>query len=135
MDIDGAPVEVVAAPVNVVPQGSDGRPFCEKHNCLMVASGTKDRVTYYKCPVPGCDCREKRARPTTPIPSAPQVCQFQTCKTPPQYLERDFDDKSIGQLAMVCPKCGNKHYVTRPTYAAKPPKLIDKNVVAGFDER
>lgn len=137
MAADFGPVEqvVTAPPQNVVQQGTEGRPFCERHNCLMVAQSTKGAVTYYSCPVPGCTCTAKKARPTTPVPAAPQKCQFTSCREPAQYLERDESDKSIGQMTMVCPRCGNKQYVPRPTYQAKPPKLIAEPTPAGFDER
>lgn len=114
-----------------------GRPFCERHNCLMIANGTKDQVTYYRCPVPGCDCREKRARQTTPIPARPMTCAMASCTQGDerQYLAVVSERSTIAQLCMACPKCKNAVYVTRPTYGATAKAALRRPADASFDER
>lgn len=134
---DGEIEQTTATQLAPAPVTDTGRPYCERHNCLMIANGTKDQVTYYRCQVPGCDCRSKQARVTTPIPGKPMTCAMASCchGDERQYLEVDAARSSIAQFAMTCPKCGNTVYVTRPTYGESVKRDARRAVVTGFDER
>jgi len=103
-------------------QGDDGRPFCPTHNCLQVASGSKGKHTHYRCPVPGCTTREKRARPQVKVPAEPLACPQRTCRDEKQeplaYLAVDAKLSTIAQLHMTCPKCGFHVKVPRAIFAA-----------------
>ena len=102
-------------------QGDDGRPFCPTHNCLQVATGSKDQHTHYACPVPGCSTKEKRARPQVKVPAEPQRCPQRTCRDadgkPLAFLEVEPKLSSMAQLHMACPKCGFHMKVPRPIFA------------------
>jgi hypothetical protein len=97
-------------------QGDDGRPFCPLHNCLQVATGSKEQHTHYACPVPGCATKEKRARPQVKVPAEPQACPQRTCRDekgkPLAYLEVDPRLSGVSHLHMVCPRC--KFHVNAP---------------------
>ncbi len=97
-------------------QGDGSRPYCETHNCLMTAASTQGGVTHYKCQVPGCEERVKRARPTAIVPTKPLACAAETCRQPPQYLAVDKAFSLGGQLKLTCPNCGRSAYVPRPSF-------------------
>lgn len=107
-------------------QGDDGRPFCEKHQCLMTATGSGEKVTYYKCPVPGCDCKAKRIRPQFKMSAEPKECPHQTCRDPQQYLELAAKQGQTATLTMVCPKCGFKLQQPRPQFRPRENKQLDR---------
>lgn len=114
-------VEQTPPPPTRARQGDDGRPFCPTHNCLQIASGSKGKHTHYRCPVPGCATREKRARPQVKVPAEPQACPQRTCRepdgTPLAFLEVDPKLSSMAQLHMHCPRCGFHLKVPRPIFA------------------
>lgn len=97
-------------------QGDDGRPFCPTHNCLQIASGSKDNHTHYRCPVPGCSTREKRARPQVKVPSEPQRCPQLVCRNKLSFLEVDVKFSKVSHLRMCCPACGFAMDVPRPQF-------------------
>lgn len=97
-------------------QGDDGRPFCPTHNCLQIASGSKDNHTHYRCPVPGCGTREKRARPQAKVPSEPLRCPRLICRKRLSYLEVVPKFNKVSHLRMCCPNCGFTLDVPRPGF-------------------
>lgn len=97
-------------------QGDDGRPYCDVHNCLMVAQGTEGQITRYKCPVPNCECRVKRVRKFAAVPSKPLQCQAATCQEPPQFLVVNRKLSHGGMLRMDCPNCGRFQIVPVPGF-------------------
>ncbi len=98
-------------------QGDLHRPYCGRHNCLMRATGSKESVTHYACPVPTCGETAKKLRPEILIPAAPMVCAHLTCESPPQYLQVDLERSTIAQLHMACPKCARGLKVPRAQFA------------------
>lgn len=119
-DVAAAPETIAVGPpqqASSVARAENGRPYCSRHNVLMRATGTKGDVTHYACPVPGCDCKAKSARPKDPIPKEPLTCPQVSCREPAKYLEVDVDRSTLGQLAMVCPGCGFTTRVPRPQIA------------------
>ena len=100
-------------------QGDEGRPFCERHNVLMVTYTSKPDVTHYRCPVEGCDARAKRIRPTIKIPATPLFCQQRTCKERGVALEVDPKFSTGAQLHMRCPNCEFGLKVPRPQFATQ----------------
>lgn len=101
-------------------QGDQHRPYCRRHNVLMVAYNSSGGATRYKCPVPGCDATEKRAQPTSNVPREPQICPhcrgraIEDGQADPQpvYLEADYARSTFAMLLMVCPTEGC-HYSMR----------------------
>lgn len=97
------------------------RPCCERHVVLMQAYSSTDEKTYYRCPVPGCDEREKRVRVQVDIPSEPRACPQRTCRTPEgaptSYLELVPKLSSLAQLHMACPACRFNLKIPRPQFA------------------
>jgi hypothetical protein len=82
-------------------------------------------VTHYACPVPGCNSKEKRARPAVKIPVFPQPCPQRTCRNehgkPLAFLEVDARLSGVSHLRMVCPKCRFHVNVPRPQFGAAVP--------------
>lgn len=116
----GAVPESPALAVESPPNGVDsrtGKPYCGRHNCLMRAASSRENVVYYRCPVDGCDEREKRTRAGANVPAMPALCSRITCRDEKIALEVDAASSSIGQLKMVCRKCGQASYVPAPGYA------------------
>lgn len=107
-------------------QGDSGRPFCEKHQCLMSANGSGKDVTYYRCPVPDCDCKEKRIRPQFKMSATPKECPHQTCRDPQQYLEAAPAQPSAANITMVCKKCGFKLQQPRPQFRPRENTHLDR---------
>ncbi len=107
-------------------QGDDSRPYCEKHQCLMVANGSGTDVTYYRCPVPHCDCKEKRARPQIKMSATPKLCPHQMCHNPPQYLEAAASQPAAANITMVCPKCGFKLQQPRPHFRPRATNDVER---------
>jgi hypothetical protein len=107
-------------------QGDQHRPYCMRHNVLMSAYSSRDGVTRYRCPVPGCDATEKRAQPTSNIPREPHVCPHCAARAkeaaedtdeavaPPVYLESDWSRSTYAMIAMVCPTPGCRFSVRLP---------------------
>lgn len=95
-------------------QGDAGRPYCGRHLCLMVSTGSDKDKTRYKCPVPGCSCSQTVARPIARIPREPRRCPQKICKDKPEaYLE--VDPRSQGMtLTLRCPCCGHTQQEPRP---------------------
>jgi predicted pyridoxine 5'-phosphate oxidase superfamily flavin-nucleotide-binding protein len=102
----------------------DGRPYCARHNCLMRAASSPERVTYYQCPVPDCGQSEKRIRGKNPIPAEPQQCTSAICgqQKKPAYLVVDPQRSQLAKLYMVCPRCGFSMQQPRPAFHAGPPR-------------
>lgn len=134
LDLDGpppaaetksvAPVVETAAVVSeansgVARQGDDGRPYCEKHQCLMRANGTGPEVTYYACPVPGCGCKQKKIRPQYKMAAEPHACPHQTCREPVQYLEAKDRQPLVSVVVMKCPNCGFEMQQPRAQFRPK----------------
>ena len=107
---------VIESPPNGVDAAS-GRPYCGRHNVLMVAYSSAERATYYRCPVDGCTEREKIVRPGVKISSTPSYCPRATCAPQKLAMEVDVTGSSVGQLKMICRRCGNVSYVPAPAYA------------------
>jgi len=116
MDVMGDRVAVGPGIMPPSRQGDGSRPYCETHNCLMTAASTQGGVTHYKCQVPGCDVRVKRARPTAVVPTKPLACACETCLEPPRFMEVDRAASLGGQLKLTCPNCGRFVYVPRPSF-------------------
>lgn len=43
------------------------QPFCPRHAVQMVSYSSSDMFTYYKCPEPMCNERDKKVRPVGPF--------------------------------------------------------------------
>ena len=110
-------------------QGDQHRPYCRTHNVLMTAYNSRDGVTRYRCPVPGCQATEKRPQPTSSIPREPMRCPHCAARAKedgqedgtPVYLEADYAHSTFAMLAMVCPTpgCRFRMRVSRPDIAAR----------------
>lgn len=110
-------------------QGDQHRPYCRRHNVLMIAYNSSGGATRYKCPVPGCDATEKRAQPTSNIPREPMVCPHcrgraieEGQKDPtPVYLEAEYGRSTFAILLMRCPTpdCHYAVKIPRPDIAAR----------------
>jgi hypothetical protein len=116
MAIDaGSPIEAISAtvpPVNGVDR--DGRPYCGKHNCVMIAQSTEGQATYYRCKVPGCEEREKRLRGQ--VPREPVWCSQRNCLNHGVALEVVAERSNYASLVMCCPKCGFEVQTPRPGF-------------------
>lgn len=109
-------------------QGDQHRPYCRKHNTLMVAYSSRDGVTRYRCPVPNCEAKEKRSQPTSRIPREPMRCSHcdqrareAKIENEPSYLELDEHRSTYAMLLMICPDpaCRFSVRVPRPDIAAR----------------
>lgn len=110
-------------------QGDQHRPYCRTHNVLMTAYNSRDGVTRYRCPVPGCQATEKRAQPTSNILREPMFCphclaraiEAGTERQDQVYLEADYARSTFAILLMKCPTVGC-HFsvkIPRPDIAAR----------------
>jgi hypothetical protein len=98
-------------------RNEDGRPYCGKHNALMVAGKTTGNVTHYYCQVEGCQEAEKKARPEIRVPAKPIICGRALCAEKLTALEVDAErSRASAMLTMVCPDCQFTQYVPRPGY-------------------
>lgn len=104
------------------PSSPTPRPSCSRHHVQMRAVSSPEHVTYYACPVPGCDQTDKRSRKAAAIPTEPKACPMRTCQASgepgshPQYLEVD-ERKTKGNpalIVLVCPQCGFELKTPRP---------------------
>lgn len=104
------------------PSPPSPRPSCARHHVQMRAVSSPEHVTYYACPVPGCDQTDKRSRKAAAIPTEPKACPMRTCQASgepgshPQYLEVD-ERKTKGNpalIVLVCPQCGFELKTPRP---------------------
>lgn len=110
-------VAAALAPTNG--RNEDGRPYCGKHNALMVAGKTTGNVTHYYCQVEGCQEAEKKARPEIRVPAKPLICGRALCAEKLTALEVDVErSRASAMLTMICPDCGFTQYVPRPGYVA-----------------
>lgn len=114
MDIGATPgaTSAVPAPANGVDR--DGRPYCGKHNCVMIAQSGQGGVTYYRCRVPGCEEREKRLRGQ--VPREPLWCGQRSCRDKPPALEVVPERSNFSALVMCCPRCGFETIAPRPGF-------------------
>lgn len=123
----GAPAAVAqdAAAVD-----SNGRPYCARHNCAMVASGGSDVATYYRCQVAGCGEKAKRLRGV--VPRSPTLCPQRLCQADggPPALEVVPGRSNHAQLVMQCPRCGFETLVPRPGVRFAPPRAADDDLSA-----
>lgn len=94
------------------------RPYCQTHNALMVATSSRQSVTYYRCQVPSCRCTSKVAREQVPIPTKPLLCPTVSCQGKESYLEVDAPATTASHLSMVCPACEHRQQVLRPQFLA-----------------
>jgi len=107
-----------ASEVATVRQGEQDRPFCPIHICLMVAENTSERVTRYKCKVPGCKEKAKKARPRSVIPADATECpmcaqrsrESGSKKAKPVYCVADRKGSHGINLKMACPTVGCGYY-------------------------
>jgi len=121
-------------------QGDGDRPYCRVHFTLMRASSTKGRVTRYKCPVPGCSEKEKRARGTSRIPREPLECprcrqrQIEEGKKNPRpvYCEADYHGSHAGMIKMACKvdACGFYVFLPKPGIARIRRRMSDSETTA-----
>lgn len=88
-------------------QGDETRPICAKHNCLMKAVGTRDKVTSYRCPVESCDASEKKVRSDSYVPREPRECPVRTCRNNhgQVFMEVAKSSSDPMHIRMKCPKC------------------------------
>lgn len=96
----------------------NSRPYCPRHNCLMIANRSDKVATHYRCRVDGCDAAEVRMRPEHPAPIEPQLCP--ECQSSGVESACEVDPRrSAGKinLVMVCPACRWSVEVLRPTAA------------------
>lgn len=116
MSLDaGAPIE----PLPVAPPlgngvDRDGRPYCGRHNCVMIAQSTEGQATYYRCRVPGCEEREKRLRGQ--VPREPVWCSQRNCRDHGIALEVVVERSNYASLVMRCPRCGFETQAPRPGF-------------------
>jgi hypothetical protein len=91
-----------------------GRPICSRHAVLMVANGSSEVVTYYRCPVDGCDGREVRVRKQYEefALKQPQMCP--RCKGVACEVDIEASRRTQGFFWLKCPSCGWKIQVIRP---------------------
>lgn len=115
-----------------IPNGTNsaGRPYCGRHNCLMVARSTQGQVTYYGCQVAGCGETEKRVKDGVVVSAKPHVCGNRTCDGAAREVDPLFTGSQL--LRMVCPKCGDVQMVPRPAMPRRAAAHIEP---LGFDER
>jgi hypothetical protein len=112
-------------------QGDQGRPYCERHLCLMTAASSRQGMTVYACPVPSCTCTEKKARPVAAIPAAPRRCPQRICAgNEASYLEVDPARSQGLNLLMKCPVCGHTQHEPRPTAKA----LMERQIKQAKEE-
>jgi hypothetical protein len=101
-----------------------GRPICRRHACLMIANGSREQLTYYKCPVDGCDSREVKVRQQYQdnVMRNPLYCGI--CKNDTAMeIDVETSKKTPGLFQMQCPKCGGRAQIHRPDivrFIAKP---------------
>lgn len=113
-------------------RNEDGRPYCGKHNALMVAGKTTGNVTHYYCQVEGCQEAEKKARPEIRVPAKPIICGRALCAEKLTALEVDVDrSRASAMLTMVCPDCQFTQYVPRPGYVPNTkPRPVEQDFAA-----
>lgn len=106
----------------------DGVPYCPTHLVRMRASSTQGSVTYYRCPVDGCDCTDKTAKrsKSRAIPTEPHRCPVEACAGQPLVVRRI----NFAVVTMVCPKCGREQQIPNPTINLRRP-----GAAAAIDER
>ena len=101
--------DVVAPPVG---KDEDGVPYCAKHHCRMkTASGGKkgSPVTYFACPVDGCEEKAKRIKTTKPIiPADPHPCPRCSGVSSRPIMERNQKLSNAMYTILQCPCCGHK---------------------------
>jgi hypothetical protein len=95
-----------------------GRPICRRHGCLMVANGTENEFTRYKCPVKGCNDREIRVREQYQKMCMREPMACAECKDGTVLeIDEEHSKRMPGMFAMKCPKCGSRTQVVRPDVA------------------
>lgn len=124
-----ANVPPATAPAVRGQQGDEGRPYCPRHNVLMRAIGSHPDHTRYKCPVPGCDEKAKRVRPTLKVPHQPQMCPQRSCDEVAMVVTPALSN--VAQFHMECPQCGFSLKVPRPTFA---PQLDRQRRIAAAED-
>lgn len=104
---------------------TEGRPYCGRHNALMIAYKTEDKVTRYKCQVADCGETEKRIRSEVFVPAKPLACSRAACAAMGAVLAVDPELNRAGaaHLTMRCPSCDGVQYVPRPGYRPSPPSV------------
>lgn len=101
-----------AAARSPVPGITRHRPYCPRHNCLMIATGSTTLTTRYKCPADGCDSLQQLVpKPRTRPPIAPLICPQCDDDVP---MEVNHDHSREFKLLMECPRCHWDTYVPRP---------------------
>jgi hypothetical protein len=117
-------------------QGDGSRPFCPTHNCLMKSQFSDKVATHYKCPVPGCEGKEKRARPAVKVPADPMRCSNRSCAgLENNFLEVNVRLTSLANLHMECPNCKQGVKVPRPSFAPRLAEQRRQEPAEDFGER
>lgn len=88
----------------------DGVPYCRQHHCRMkrISGGKKGSPTaYYKCPVPGCECKAQmiKTRTEAVVPPNPICCPRCSSEKNPVYCERNLSLSSAAKVIVECPSC------------------------------
>lgn len=106
------------------------RPVCAKHFVAMKAYSSPESVTYYKCPVDGCEETSKKSRRADTSFAEPKTCSRAACNGRP--LEVDGARSTPMTLTMVCPDCGEEQRHPRPGVR---PRIVDRAPEPDFAER
>lgn len=119
-DVDEPQSQAAAAPA--AGKDSDGVPYCVKHHCRMKqTSGGKagSPMAYFKCPVDGCEEKEKRIKSPRSIPADPLKCPRCLGLSPQPVMERDAKVSTMMYSILKCPCCGHKSApMPRPEFVA-----------------
>lgn len=116
--MNGLGMDVSPAELAAEKPKDNTRPYCPKHNCLMIANRSDKSATFYRCRVDGCDAMEVRMRPEHPAPTEPLMCPL--CDRSGDQIACEVDRvRSSGKitLLMQCPSCKWEVEVPRPTAA------------------
>lgn len=109
----------------------NSRPYCPRHNCLMIAQTSRNVATIYKCRVKECDAVEVRMRPENPAPTSPMWCPLCAKASGLEIACEVHRQRSTPtELLMQCPQCRWEVRVARPT-AAKVVARIRHQSLAG----
>lgn len=134
--------EVVEETVDEQPaaKDEDGIPYCQVHHCRMKrVSGGKagSRLSYYKCPVPGCECRAQmiRTRRESVVPPNPIACPRCSTDKKKVICVRNESLSNAAAVVLQCPSCGWKsNKLAMPNLAAQH-HLARRKEVAGIGDR
>jgi len=117
VEIDSSTAIVAIAPTRPPaevnnPINPEPKPYCKRHNVLMIASASTEVATLYRCRVKGCTEKGAKLRPNVRAPNEPLMCP--QCRV---ACEVDLERANFGgsiNLRMVCPECQFAVDVPRP---------------------